>query len=58
MIMLRYFTPTASFKERNKPVPQKIRGRPKKVVLVEEAQYSLNISTMSAGMNTKGALLS
>jgi hypothetical protein len=35
-------------------VPQKIRGRPKKVVL-EEAQDSLNISVMSAGTNTKGA---
>lgn len=56
--MLHYFTPTASFKERNKPVPQKMRGRPKKVVLVEEAQYSLNISAMSAGTNTKGALMS
>jgi hypothetical protein len=57
--MLHYFTPTASFKEWNKPMPQKIRGRPKKVVLVEEAQYSLNISSaMSAGTNTKGALMS
>jgi hypothetical protein len=51
--MLHYFTPTASIKERNKPVPQKIRGRPKKIVL-QEAQDSLN-SAMSAGMNTKGA---
>lgn len=37
-------------------MPPKLRGRPKKKVLLEEAQDdSLNISAMSAGMNTKGA---